>query len=93
MKTRAGASTTWRSSGTAEVLITARPRLPRSSFRPPVAEKGSAAVRTTSVSPLAAGKALDTARKEAGKAKDAANKLGAKAEDALAALDSAAAAA
>ena len=47
---RAGASITWRSCGTAETLMTLRPRLPVSSFRPPVGLKGSLAGRTTEVS-------------------------------------------
>jgi 2-dehydro-3-deoxyphosphogluconate aldolase / (4S)-4-hydroxy-2-oxoglutarate aldolase len=51
--TRAGASTTCRSSGTAETLITARPMLPCSSLSPPVAAKGAAAGRSTLSSPLA----------------------------------------
>jgi hypothetical protein len=44
--TRAGASITWRSSGTADTLITLRPRLPSSSFSPPVALNGADAGRT-----------------------------------------------
>ena len=49
-KTRAGALT-WRCSGlTAEVLITARPRLPSSIRRPPSLANGSSAPRSTSVS-------------------------------------------
>ncbi len=57
-KTRAGASMTCRSSGTAETLMTARPRLPVSSFSPPLGENGASAVRTTCVSPLVAGSAV-----------------------------------
>ena len=49
-KMRAGASITWRSSGTAATLITLRPRLPVSSFRPPVRLNGSEAGRTTDAS-------------------------------------------
>ena len=46
-KTRAGASITWRSPGTDEILITLRPRLPCSSLSPPVALKGAETGRAT----------------------------------------------
>ena len=54
-KTRAGAWTMWRSSGTADTLITARPRRPCSRRRPPVGEKGLDTGRSTLSSPDWAG--------------------------------------
>ena len=50
--TSAGASITMRSSGTADTLITARPRLPSSTRRPPSARNGSSAARSTPVAAL-----------------------------------------
>jgi hypothetical protein len=62
-KTRAGASITWRSSGTAEVLITARPRLPCSSFRPPVARTAARPGAARCASPLSRGSGCQRRRR------------------------------
>src|SRR3989344_592645 len=53
--TRAGASMMWRSSGTADTLITARPRRPCSRRNPPVGENGRVTGRNTVSSPDTAG--------------------------------------
>ena len=45
-----------RSSGTAETLITARPKLPVNNFRPPSSPNGAVAVRTIAASIGVAGK-------------------------------------
>ena len=58
--TRAGACTRCRSSGTADTLITARPREPFSTRSPPVGENGWVAVRNTSGSALSAGRSSQT---------------------------------
>ncbi len=55
---RAGASMTRRSGFTAEILMTARPRLPRSSFRPPVGWNGFSTGASTFASPLFARRRL-----------------------------------
>ena len=58
--TMAGASIMWRSSGTAEILITLRPKLPFSKRKPPDSLNGDAAVRTIVSSMLSFGRSFHT---------------------------------
>ena len=58
--TIAGASMIWRSAGTAEILITLRPKLPLSKRKPPDSSNGAAAVRTMLSSGLSLGNAFQT---------------------------------